>query len=97
MDVLVPRKNYIPKPDMAFGLFLGYTLVLEQSETDSYRYRIAAEEQLKKDIYSICPYIAHKMSVLRLEGYSFYCYVLPFNDAPVEKTSIIDEMLVGEF
>ena len=97
MDVLVPRKNYIPKPDMAFGLFLGYTLVLEHNETDSYRYRIAAEEQLKKDINSICPYIAHKMSVLRLEGYSFYCYVLPFNDAPVEKTSIIDEMLVGEF
>ena len=94
-DIMVPRRPYVHKPDMAFGLFLGYTLVLDQPETDSARYRVAAEAQLKKDVESIKAYIAQKIKDNHMEGYSFYCYILPFNDAPTEKTSLIDEMLEG--
>lgn len=94
-DIMVPRRSYAHKPDMAFGLFLGYTLVLDEPERDSARYRVAAEAQLKKDVESIKSYIAQKITENHLEGYSFYCYILPFNDAPTEKTSLIDEMLEG--
>lgn len=94
-DVMTPRKQFQYKPDMAFGLFLGYTLKIVPPITDSALYRSASEEQLKADVASIKDYIAGKISSHHLEGYTFYCYVLPFNDAPTEKTSLIDEMLEG--
>lgn len=94
-DVMIPRKQFKYKPDMAFGLFLGYTLKIDPAITDSALYRVAAEEQLKRDIASIKDYIANTIKQNELGGYTFYCYVLPFNDAPTEKTSLIDEMLEG--
>lgn len=95
-DIMVPRKQYTHKPDMAFGMFLGYTLTLDNPVTDSALFRVAAEEQLKRDVEALKDYIAGKIKDNRMEGYSFYCYVLPFNDAPSEKTSLIDEMLEGQ-
>jgi len=94
-DVMTPRKQFQHKPDMAFGVFLGYTLIVDPPVADSGLYRMAAEEQLKKDILSAKNYIAKKIKDLNLEGYSLYCYILPFNNADVEKTSLIDEMLEG--
>ena len=95
LDVMTPRKQFQHKPDMAFGLFLGYTLVVDPPVADSALFRVAAEEQLKKDVANIKNYIIEKIQQNHLEGYTFYCYVLPFNDAPVEKTRLIDEMLEG--
>ncbi len=94
-DIMIPRKHYSRKPDMAFGMFLGYSLVVDPPEPDSAKYRIAAETQLKADIEEAKSYISEKIKDSNLEGYSFYCYVLPFNDAPNERTSLIDEMLEG--
>lgn len=94
-DIMIPRKHYTQKPDMAFGVFLGYTLVITPPEKDSARYRLAAESQLRRDIESAKEYIASKIRDVGMEGYSFYCYVLPFNDAPSEKTILIEEMLEG--
>lgn len=94
-DVMTPRKQFQHKPDMAFGVFLGYTLIVDPPVNDSGLYRIAAEEQLKKDILSAKDYIVKKIKDLNLEGYSLYCYILPFNNADVEKTRLIDEMLEG--
>ena len=94
-DVMVPRKQFQYKPDMAFGLFLGYSLKINPPVADPALYRAAAEEQLKRDVESVKGYIADTMKRHKLEGYTFYCYVLPFNDAPNEKTSLIDEMLEG--
>lgn len=94
-DVMIPRKQFQYKPDMAFGLFLGYTLKIDPPVTDSALYRTAAEEQLKRDIASAKDYIAGVIKQRKLEGYTFYCYILPFNDAPTEKTNLIDELLEG--
>lgn len=95
-SIMVPKKNYSRIPDMAFGMFLGYSLKLDYLEPDSAKYYSAAEEKLNRDIESIQAYIIQKIKENALEGYSFYCYVLPFNDAPIEKTSIIDEIIGGE-
>lgn len=95
MDVMIPRKQFQHKPDMAFGLFLGYSLKLDPPVRDSALFRIAAEKQLKQDVESVKDYIAALIERYHLEGYTFYCYILPFNDAPTEKTSLIDEMLEG--
>lgn len=95
VELMTPQRNGSYKPDMAFGAFLGYTINLDQPETDSQKYRTAVKEQLKKDIDRVQPYIIKKIQDNGLSGYSFYFYILPFNDAPHEKTSIIKELLAG--
>ena len=74
-DVMVPGKQFQYKPDMAFGLFLGYSLKIDPPVTDPALYRSAAEEQLKQDVESVKSYIADTMKRHNLEGYTFYCYV----------------------
>lgn len=95
-DIMIPRKHYKSKPDMAFGLFLGYTLLLDPPETDSSLFRKAVPTKVKKDVSIIKDYIVQKIKELHFEGYTFHCYILPFNDAQNEKTSLIEEMLEGK-
>ena len=97
VELMTPQRdrNYIP--DLAFGAFLGYTIKLEKPETDNIKYRAALKEQLQKDIAKAEAYIAQKIRDNGMSGYSFYFYVLPFNDADSEKITIIQEMLTGGF
>lgn len=95
VKLMTPQKDGTCLPDMAFGAFLGYTIKLDQPETDSQKYRVAVKEQLKRDIANIQPYIVKKIQDNGLAGYSFYFYLLPFNDAINERTSIIQELLSG--
>ena len=95
VDLLLPKKNTASKPDMAFGIFLGYTMDLGYVETNNTQYRIAVHNKMASDIDAIQGYILKKIADNGLAGYSFYFYVIPFNDAPTEKESIISEMLRG--
>ena len=52
-------------------------------------------EQLKKDIAGVQSHIVKLIQDNHLDGYSFYLYVLPFNDGLVEKESIIKDILNG--
>ena len=95
VELMTPQRDGTYKPDMAFGAFLGYSLKLDQPVTNSQKYKEAVVEQLKKDIQNAQSYIAQKITDCGYSGYSFYFYVLPFNDAPDEKVSIIKEILSG--
>lgn len=97
VDILIPKKSSIPKPDMAYGVFLGYTLSLGYNETDNNKYRSAVKTQMQNDIISLQPYIEKKIRDNGLSGYNFHLYIVPFNDAPTEKNSIISEMLSGGY
>ena len=52
---------------------------------------------MQNDIVSLQPYIEKKIRDNGLSGYNFYLFVVPFNDAPTEKNSIISEMLSGRY
>lgn len=95
VDLMRPQKGGVYKPDMAFGAFLGYTIQLDKPETDSQKYRTAVKDQLIKDIAAVQSHITDLIVQNGLSGYSFYFYVLPFNDAPNEKVSIVNELLTG--
>ena len=96
VDLMKPHKgNDYAKPDMAFSVFVGYTIRLDNPERDSQKFRTAVKEQLIKDISKSQPHIVEYIKEHRLDGYSFYFYVFPFNDAPNEKVSIINEILDG--
>lgn len=95
VELMRPQKGGTYKPDMAFGAFLGYTIQLDKPETDSQKYRTAVKDQLIKDIAAVQSHITDLIVQNGLSGYSFYFYVLPFNDAPNEKVSIVNELFTG--
>lgn len=95
VDLMTPKRGGSGKPDMAFGAFLGYTIKLDHLETDSQKYKTAVRNQLIRDISAVQPHIIDLIRKHNLNGYSFYFYAMPFNDAPNEKVSIIRELLTG--
>lgn len=97
MDSLLrPQKTGVSKPDMAFGIMLGYTMPeIDKSTSLSMAYKDMVTAQLRNDIAYCQEYIKSKISNLNLEGYSFYVYILPFNDAEDEKNRLVDDILEG--
>ena len=95
VNLMTPQRGGSNKPDMAFGIFLGYTIALDNPESDSQKYRVAVKNQLIKDINAAHQHIIDLIVNNGLSGYSFYFYVMPFNDALNERASIVNEMLTG--
>jgi hypothetical protein len=95
VELMTPNRDGSYKPDMAFGVFLGYTINVQPPERDKHKYKTAVKEQLKKDVAAAQSYIMQKIYDNHLDGYSFFLYVLPFNDGVNEKESIIKEILNG--
>ena len=93
--IIFPQSPGTAKPDMSFGAFLGYTLNISSEGLTFNQYRLAVQEKINSDIEEAKPYILKKLKELNLEGYSLYFYVLPFNDAPTEKTQIMTELFSG--
>lgn len=92
-SILIPKKIENPKPDMSFGIFLGYTINIDSAGLSINQYRDSVKKQMECDISNLQTYIQNKIQSYSLSGYNFYFYVMPFNDATSEKQSIIDEML----
>lgn len=95
VDLLIPKENGSTSTDMSFGVFLGYTAKIDSENLSNDQYRAAVQCQLNKDVKEIKDYVSEKVKDLFLQGYSFYFYVVPFNDADKERKSIIDEILAG--
>lgn len=92
-NILLPQKNSgIDKPDSAFGIFLGYTVNIED-EQNNQQFKLDLVAQMEKDIENIASYIEDKIMELGLDNYSFYIYVLPFNNAIADKESIMKNAL----
>ena len=92
-QILVPSKERHADPDMAFGVFIGYSLDVTADDNDAFR-AMAADKMLA-DIKAAIPYIEKKVSELNLGMHSYYFYFLPFNDAEKDKKQIMDELLLG--
>ncbi len=95
MSIIKPVKRGVEKPEPAFGVFLGYTIAVNRDDYPDKLYRDAIKEQMRNDIQANTDFIKQKISALGLGGYSFYFYVLPFNDAQEEKDKIMKDILEG--
>ena len=93
-SLIVPMKRNVNiNVDNAFGIFLGYTLDdIDASKYSNTEYREAVKQKLKENIESIATYIERKINDSGLMGYSFYFYVLPFNNASKDRASIINKL-----
>ena len=93
-DILIPTKQGQEPPGTAFGLFLGYSLGLNPEDYSATEFIDEAVSRMESDIRENAEYISNKITTFHLGMHSFYIYVLPFNNAPEDKTSIIN-MLIG--
>lgn len=94
-QILVPSKGRASAPDTAFGIFLGYSINLEKNKYSNTEYRAAVVKKMAEDIQASADYIATKIADCGLSAYSFYFYVLPFDDAITDKKSIMEDLLTG--
>lgn len=78
--------------DNAFGIFLGYSIGIDASKYSNAEFRIAVNDKLNEDLDNIKIYIENKINDSDLQGYSFYFYVLPFNDASQDRAVIIQHL-----
>ena len=92
-QILVPSKTRQTAPDMAFGVFIGYTIDAEADDNDAFRAKCMT--QMEADIKAAIPYIEKKVADLKLGMHSYYFYFLPFNNAEEDKKQIMDELLLG--
>jgi hypothetical protein len=96
-SLIIPSKrDHSLNVDNAFGIFLGYTLDLDASLYSNKEYREAAFNKMKSDMLDIAPYIENKIYETKLYGYSFYFFLLPFNNAASDRAKIIKKLKGGE-
>jgi len=94
-DIIIPSKKKNVEIDRAFGVFLGYSLGLDAESYSHPEFRAEATRKMRTDIKAHATYITQKIREAKMGTHSFYFYVLPFNDADVEKESVMTALLDG--
>lgn len=93
-SMIIPKKGTAAAPiEKAYGVFLGYSINVDNTGLSNEEYLNNANERMADDIKGIIPYIESKISTLGLSNHSFYIYILPLNDALKDKESIIKDAL----
>jgi len=96
-SLIVPSKRDLSvNVDNAFGIFLGYSLKMDDPQNGNDDFRVQATKQMEQDLLDIAPYIEKKITKSGLSGYSFYIYLLPFNDASDDRAAIIQKLKGGD-
>ena len=92
-SIIVPTKrDRSIVVDNAFGIFLGYSIGIDATQYSNAEFRDAINDKLKNDINNIATYIEKKVNESGLVGYSFYFYILPFNNALQDRAAIIQKL-----
>lgn len=96
------KHHIIPEPgksgdyEIAYGVFLGYTLGVDSSGLSNNEYADKVLKRLELDIKNHATYIANKIQTNGLDGHSFYFYILPFDDAELDKKEIMEHIMKGD-
>ena len=93
--IIIPSRNKGTTVDKSFGVFLGYKLGLDPAVYPRDEFLKQVTIKMQTDIKNHVAYIIKKIKDTGLESYSFYFYILPFNDAVAEKAHIMNALLGG--
>ena len=91
---IVPKPGSSVVSDNAYGVFLGYSLGLDPSTRSNMEFLQALDKKMESDIKHHAGYIADKIKILGLDSHSFYFYIVPFNDAEVDKKQIMENLMM---
>ena len=97
-SIIIPSESRVSKPISSFGFFLGYTLNhVPNAKKSVAEYQAAVIAQIKSDIKENLGRIKDAVEQNGLTGYPLYIYLLPFNDADIDKQRIMNRLLqIGE-
>lgn len=95
LKLVKPSRSKSNTAEMAFGLFLGYTAKVDYTKCPGMPYADALRSQIESDAAAARTKIMGIVESEGLRGFSFYVYILPFNDAVREKDSIMSDVFEG--
>lgn len=92
-SLIVPlKRDTTINVDKAFGVFLGYTLGIDATQYSNAEFRDAVNKKLVEDLNNVSVHIENIINSSGLTGFSFYFYVLPFNNASSDRVEIIRKL-----
>ncbi|MDD2980305.1 MAG: DUF1837 domain-containing protein [Hespellia sp.] len=94
--LIVPQQGCSGDYEIAYGIFLGYTLGIDPTGYTNDQYATMVEKRLDLDIKSHASYIAQKIRDCNLDGHSFYFYILPFDNAELNKKEVMENIMKGD-
>ncbi len=95
-DILIPSPNNTASYNTSYGVFLGYSVGLDPNAYTLSEFQNLVEEKMQDDISRNIAYILQCIKDNGLGMHSFYFYILPFNDAEVEKKSVMESVMKGD-
>ena len=93
-SIIVPEPGAPVANDRAYGVFLGYSLGLDPHTRSTPEFLKDLGVKMDTDIKNHARYIASKINDLGLDTHSFYFFIVPFNDAKVDKKQVMEELLM---
>lgn len=94
--LIVPQQSGSGDYEIAYGIFLGYTLGIDPTGYTNDQYATMVEKRLDLDIKSHVSYITQKIKAYNLDGHSFYFYILPFDNAELNKKEVMENIMKGD-
>lgn len=94
-SIIIPNEDEENDYHTAFGVFLGYSIGVNEESHPETEYRKIVKAKMQADIQHHAKYIVEKIRDNKLTAYSFYIYVLPFMDAEVNKNEIMKHIVEG--
>ena len=94
--LIYPTKNNTFEVDDAFGVFIGFEITVKDEDkwlpAEEFRKKVTniVSEEVEKKV----SYILKKITDLKLQGHSFYIYILPFTDINTKRKEIMEELTV---
>lgn len=92
-DLLIPSEGSKVPCDSAYGVFIGYNLGLDPQKYSNIDFPTVMEQKMNADIINHADYIKQQIDKNKLNNYSFYFYIVPFNDADADKITIINNIM----
>lgn len=97
-SVIFPQKDksITSTINNAFGVFLGYSLGIDKGSLNPEQFRDSIYAKMQSDIRTYITYLDSKIKDCDMTAYTFYFYLLPFNNADDDKVSIVKFLLGGD-
>lgn len=95
-EMIIPKEDISEQSVMhekAIGLFIGYSVNYEDKKIDNSEWNKNVDLKIRKDIERAVNTITKCIAKTQLDGYSFYCYFLPFNKADNDRVEIIKDII----
>ena len=92
--IIIPEPGVSVANDRAYGVFLGYSLGLDPHTRSTPEFLKDLGKKMDTDIKNHAEYIADKIKKLGLDTHSFYFYIVPFNDAKIDKQQVMENLLM---